>query len=114
MSPAIQSAATISQGPSTMARRIPTMIPKIFRAFLTKGLLSSRTRATDNADLTVPLEYRERHVPDVVDVPVEPQVYQEIVFAQTMPGGGLLINRAVSDDDGAASLDDLSERVRAA
>ena len=64
-----------------------------------------RLRAPNDADLTVPLEDGQQHVTDVGDVAVEPQVLEDVVFAQAIAARRRFVERPISHDHVAPPLD---------
>ena len=62
-------------------------------------------RPPDDADLTVPLEDCQQHVPDVGGVAVEPQVLEDVVFAQAIAARRRFVERTISHDHVAPALD---------
>jgi hypothetical protein len=69
---------------------------------------------SNNADMPVSLENRQGDVTDVPDVPVQPEVLKQVMFAQAVAPGECLVQLAVTDDDIAAPLDEKTKRVRSA
>jgi hypothetical protein len=66
----------------------------------TSILVSSDIRtAPHHADLPVAFEHRKRDVGDVPDVAVEPQVFQNVMFAEPISPCELLIQCSLANDD---------------
>jgi hypothetical protein len=55
--------------------------------------------------MTVPLKHRQNYVADVVNVAIEAQILENIVFAQAIPTGGAFVECSVSHDDVTAAFD---------
>ena len=63
-----------------------------------------RASAPDDADVPVALEHGERDISDVVNVPVQAQVFHHVVPAEQVAHRQRFIERSVADDDVASPL----------
>ena len=69
----------------------------------------SLVRASNDADLTISLEHCQQHVAYFGDVPIEPQVLEDVMLAQSIASRCCFVKRTIPDDHVAATLDQEAE-----
>src|SRR6476469_3493164 len=67
-----------------------------------------------DADLPLSLKDRQGDVPHVPHIPVQPEVLQQVMFAQTVAGRECLVEAAIPNDDVAATFNQKPERMKSA
>ena len=67
--------------------------------------------SSDHADVTVSLEDCQQDIAYFGDVPIEAQVLEDVMFAQTIAVRGGFIERSVPHDHVASALDQEPDRV---
>src|SRR6185436_10048796 len=75
-------------------------------------IASSRPLSPDDADVPVALEDGEGGIRRLRYVSMQTEILEEVVLAETIARRHSLIDLTIADDDVAASLDRVSERVR--
>ena len=70
--------------------------------------------STDDTDLAVSLEHRQRHVAYVGDVSIEAQVLEEIMFAQTIALRRYVVEHSIPYDHVASAFDQEADCVGSA
>jgi len=67
--------------------------------------------SSDDTDLTVSLEHCQQDIAYFGDVPIEAQVLEDVMFAQTIAVCGCFVERSIPDDYVAAAFDQEADRV---